>query len=72
MDVQKPAVSCNSCGRQWNSPTMAEGLRVLGSCPRCHGDLSFADDVSAVAEQAPEMSGDVAPHLVLGLPRLPY
>ena len=69
MDVQKPAVSCNDCGRTWNSPTMAEGLRLLGSCPRCHGELTFSADAPAAPAEAPAASESVAPHMVLGIPR---
>ena len=72
MDVQKPAVTCTSCGRKWNSATMAEGLRLLGSCPRCHGELRFAADAAPAPAAARDTAGEVAPHLVLGLPRLPY
>ena len=67
-----PAVSCSGCGFTWNSDAMAEGLRLLGSCPKCGGALLFRTD----APEAPrasrvtsERSGAVAPHLVLGIPR---
>jgi hypothetical protein len=48
---------------------MAEGLRLLGSCPKCGGELAFADAQPARdAPESPKM--DVrAPHLVLGVPR---
>jgi hypothetical protein len=48
---------------------MAEGLRLLGTCPKCGGELSFADaEPAREASESPKM--DVrAPHLVLGLPR---
>ena len=36
-----PAVSCSGCGFAWNSAAMAEGLRLLGSCPKCGGELRF-------------------------------
>ena len=51
---------------------MAEGLRLLGSCPRCHGDLHFAADAVKAPVTAQDTAAEVAPHLVLGLPRLPY
>jgi len=46
---------------------MADGLRLLGSCPRCGGELEFAAD-------APELGADAAvpdvdPSRVLGTPR---
>jgi hypothetical protein len=48
---------------------MAEGLALLGSCPKCGGELSFAETEPAhQAAESPKM--DVrAPHLVLGVPR---
>jgi hypothetical protein len=48
---------------------MAEGLRLLGSCPKCGGELEFAAAQPArQAGESPKM--DVrAPHLVLGVPR---
>ena len=70
---RNPAVTCSSCGFAWNSAVMAEGLRLLGSCPKCSGELVFrADEAPAEPVSAPasvERSGGVAPHLVLGLPR---
>jgi hypothetical protein len=50
---------------------MAEGLRLLGQCPRCGGALSFGDELSAppMAAAAPEDAAALAPHLVLGLPQ---
>ena len=65
-----PAVSCTDCRFHWNSTTMAEGLRLLGSCPKCGGVLRFRDDAVPVGdEHAEEAEVSVAPHLVLGLPR---
>src|SRR3954452_15422737 len=43
MEPTSAAVTCTSCERTWNSASMAEGLRLLGACPRCGGELSFAD-----------------------------
>jgi hypothetical protein len=49
---------------------MAEGLRLLGACPRCNGSLTFRDDAAATAAPAePAADPAVAPHLVLGIPR---
>ena len=65
-----PAVSCTDCGFAWNSTTMAEGLRVLGSCPKCGGVLRFRRPAPPTAPVAPDdATPAVAPHLVLGLPR---
>jgi hypothetical protein len=64
-----PAVHCQDCGYEWHSPAMAEGLRLIGSCPKCGGELAFA--AAQAPSQAPESpTTDVrAPHLVLGVPR---
>ena len=52
---------------------MADGLRVLGSCPKCAGALVFRAETPAAtrpaANEAEPGAGVVAPHLVLGLPR---
>jgi hypothetical protein len=50
---------------------MAEGLRLLGSCPKCGGELQFRD-AAAMAEprvRVAERPAALAPHLVLGIPR---
>jgi hypothetical protein len=48
---------------------MAEGLRLLGSCPKCGGELSF-DAPEAAQRTAESAKMDLrAPHLVLGVPR---
>jgi len=69
---QTPAVSCTSCQRTWNSASMAEGLRLLGMCPRCGGELSFAGEQAegvASGRSENQSGAQVAPHLVLGIPR---
>ncbi len=63
-----PAVSCSGCGFAWNSATMAEGLRLLGSCPKCGGELSFRTETTE-APAASRFDSAKAPHLVLGIPR---
>ena len=68
-----PAVTCAGCGFSWNSATMAEGLRLLGSCPKCAGELVFRDvqvetRIIRSASEEP-VAEDSAPHLVLGIPR---
>ncbi|HEY6760479.1 MAG TPA: hypothetical protein VI318_13355 [Baekduia sp.] len=65
------AVRCTGCEFTWNTPAMAEGLRVLGQCPKCRGELEFRDDAPQVA--AAPRAADVAPaapHMVLGIPRI--
>jgi len=66
-----PAVSCSGCGFAWNSAAMADGLRLLGSCPKCGGGLQFRSDEVEPIRAAPAVAtaGDLAPHLVLGIPR---
>ena len=77
-----PAVRCSSCRFAWNSATMAEGLRLLGSCPKCGGGLEFRGGEAAVERfdrgvtpvptpvpvPAAAAAGK-APHLVLCIPR---
>ena len=67
---RSPAVSCRGCSFAWNSAAMAEGLRLLGSCPKCGGELSFRADAPAPAgvERTVAVAA-AAPHLVLGIPR---
>ena len=65
-----PAVSCSGCGFAWNSAAMADGLRLLGTCPKCNGELTFneaqrTEDRFEAVPQRPR----TAPHLVLGIPR---
>lgn len=64
-----PAVRCLGCEYEWHTRVMAEGLRLLGSCPKCGGELAFAE--AQPAHEGPESPNmDVrAPHLVLGVPR---
>ena len=72
MEPMSPAVTCLSCERSWNSASMAEGLRLLGACPRCNGELCFAADeraASALSRMSPEAAVSMAPHLVMGIPR---
>jgi hypothetical protein len=64
-----PAVHCLACQYEWHTQVMAEGLRLLGTCPKCGGALEFADSQPAhEAIQSPKMD-QRAPHLVLGVPR---
>jgi hypothetical protein len=48
---------------------MAEGLRLLGTCPKCGGDLAFAESAPARAAGESPIVDVRAPHLVLGVPR---
>jgi hypothetical protein len=69
MEPKPPAVTCTSCERSWNSASMAEGLRLLGQCPRCGGSLNFAQDEAEAPAVRIAAAAEVAPHLVLGIPR---
>ena len=62
-----PAARCTGCGFAWNSVAMADGLRALGSCPKCNSDLEFRD--AAAREDRFDAVPSTAPHLVLGIPR---
>lgn len=64
------AARCTDCGFTWNTPAMAEGLRVLGACPKCKGALEFGSRGAAPGDVRAERRSAVAPHLVLGLPRV--
>jgi hypothetical protein len=66
------AVRCKGCGFTWNTPAMAEGLRVLGACPKCKGDLEFgARGGEPAAASVPDATvSPAAPHMVLGIPRI--
>lgn len=70
VDMERiPAVSCSGCGFHWNSAAMAEGLRLLGSCPKCGGDLVFNGATAAAPRVERRARPSAAPHLVLGIPR---
>lgn len=65
------AVRCTSCEFTWNTPAMAEGLRLLGACPKCRGALEFRDDaVASAPADARDADVSAAPHMVLGIPRI--
>lgn len=64
-----PAVHCLDCHFEWRSAAMAEGLRLLGTCPKCGGVLEFAEVAPAQEGAQSPMIDERAPHLVLGVPR---
>lgn len=66
--IPAPAVRCCSCEAVWNSAAMVDGLRLLGSCPKCGGTLEFHGEAPA-PERFDRPKDAVAPHLVLGIPR---
>jgi hypothetical protein len=68
-DADIPAVRCLACAFEWHTPLMADGLRLLGSCAKCGGELKFADAAPAEDSSAAPAADARAPHLVLGVPR---
>ena len=68
MSGRAPLVSCDACGAGWYSRSMAEGLRLIGTCSRCGGALTFgaADGHDPRAEKP---VADVEPQHVFGVPR---
>ena len=66
---RNPAVRCSGCDFCWNSAAMAEGLRLLGSCPKCGGVLQFRAEEPAEPRASRTGAPVQAPHLVLGIPR---
>jgi rRNA maturation endonuclease Nob1 len=63
-----PLVRCLACDRGWHSATLAAGLRSVGCCPRCGGELAFTPG-AATTDDAPKAAPALPPHLVLGVPR---
>jgi hypothetical protein len=71
--TQDFAVRCTGCQFSWNTLAMADGLRVLGACPKCKGTLEFRDAPVATTPAAADTraaDASAAPHLVLGIPRI--
>ena len=64
-----PRVRCEDCDFAWYGATAAHGLSVVGSCPRCGGQLNFLDDDAMPAPREPlfRLRG-VSPASVLGPP----
>ena len=66
--TEKAKVTCTDCGFEWFGATAAHALRMVGSCTRCRGELSFSEEPAAPSILEPAV--DVPAHLVLGSPRL--
>jgi hypothetical protein len=62
-----PRVRCRDCEFAWYGATAAHGLRLVGSCPRCSGQLEFLADDEPDAVASDDLAG-VAPAAVLGTP----
>ena len=64
-----PRVRCEGCEFAWFGASAAHGLRLVGSCPRCGGSLTFLDENGDHRQpESDERLRDVAPAAVLGLP----
>lgn len=64
-----PRVRCGACAFAWYGATAEHGLRIVGSCPRCGGELDFLVSGGEVAaEPAPEALRALHPAAVLGRP----
>ena len=64
-----PKVRCHDCEFAWYGATAAHGLRVLGSCTRCGGELDFlGDDEAQAAPAISDRLAGLAPAAVLGTP----
>lgn len=68
-----PRVRCGGCAFQWFSATLAHGLRIVGSCPRCGGALEFLVAVEEPDEPPASAEADrrldaLGPAAVLGRP----
>ncbi len=67
--IPSPAVRCLACGFAWNSPALAHGLKAIGSCPKCSGELHFLVDVEEPSRAGDNLADTLEPHLALGVPR---
>jgi hypothetical protein len=65
----QPRVRCRDCDFAWYGATAAHGLRLVGSCPRCVGELDFLthDEAPAAAPVSERLAG-LSPAAVLGTP----
>jgi len=66
-----PRVRCGGCSFAWFGASAAHGLRIVGSCPRCGGELEFLGDEeqdAADVAMADRSASAVAPASVLGTP----
>jgi PHP family Zn ribbon phosphoesterase len=67
--MDRPLAHCTRCDREWRSEAMLEGLRLLGQCPRCGGEIQTVRFEASSPSEAPALDPDRPPHLVLGIPR---
>ena len=67
----EPAARCEGCGFAWYGETAIDGLRALGHCIRCGGQVAFRDRPPPPTHMDPVQPG-MGPHQVMGAPRLPF
>lgn len=66
---RSPLVRCDDCEFAWYGASAADGLKILGECPRCAGELVFLTDADPGAVPAvPDRLRRVAPAAVMGTP----
>ena len=64
-----PRVRCRDCDFAWYGATAAHGLRVVGACTRCDGELDFlAQEEEPAAAPVTERLAGMSPAAVLGAP----
>jgi len=66
-----PRVRCGACSFAWFGATAAHGLRIVGGCPRCGGELEFLGDEErdeADVARADRVASAASPASVLGTP----
>jgi hypothetical protein len=65
-----PRVRCRDCDFAWYGATAAHGLRLIGTCSRCDGELDFLtqEEAPATAPALPERLAGLSPAAVLGTP----
>lgn len=68
-----PAARCLDCNAVWHSTLLLDGLRLIGTCPRCGGGTLEFRDAATSAESGPASAkadkAAAGPHLVMGVPR---
>jgi len=63
-----PQVRCRACDFEWYGATAADGLRIVGSCTRCGGELEFLTEQPSESPAMSDQLVGVAPAAVLGAP----
>ncbi|HEY8582215.1 MAG TPA: hypothetical protein VIL49_04685 [Capillimicrobium sp.] len=70
--MPSPRVRCRACAFEWFGATASHGLRIIGSCTRCGGELDFLVPEEADDQEPTITAGSDAaeqrPATVLGTP----